>query len=324
MQKPTQNKTWRGKTGGTKGMQETLIRMFRHIDTRVVAPFVVCWVLGYLLGMRAERRASWHYWRRHQGARPLAACVAVWRQFYAMSHVVLDRFAAYAGQNFQILTDDPAGVMGRLQHSEKGFVILSSHVGNQELAGYFTHSEKPLHILIYLGDTPTVNRERERLFEANKLQFLPMEADGSHIFEMHQVLGRGEALSIHGDRLFSDSRSLKTAFLGAEAAFPEGPFRVAALERVPVVTMFMLRTGHKRYELRIRELSRPVDETLNNKQLAQALLSRYAHEMELALADYPEQWFNFFEFWTEEPAERQLHNGTVEIQADGKKATEQI
>ena len=280
-------------------MQETLIRWFRHVDTRLICPITFCWVLGSIVGMRTERRASWHYWRKRQGKRPLAACVAVWRQFYAMSDVVLDRFAAYAGQRFEISTDDPGGVMKRLQRGKNGFIILSSHVGNQELAGYFTHSEKPLHILIYLGDTPTVNRERERLFEANKLRFLPMEQDGSHIFEMHQVLDRGEALSIHGDRLFHDSRSLRTAFMGTEAAFPEGPFRVAALERVPVVTMFMLRTGHKRYELRIRELSRPVDETLNNKQLAQTLLSRYAHEMELALADYPEQWFNFFEFWTE-------------------------
>ena len=299
MQKQTTNKTWRGKTGGTHGMQETLIRWFRHIDTRLICPFTALWVLGSLIGMHAERRAAWHYWRKRQHKRPLAACVGVWRQFYAMSYVVLDRFAAYAGQHFYICIQDQNDIMQRLQHGEKGFVIISSHVGNQELAGYFIHSEKPLHVLIFLGDTPTVNRERERLFNERGLFFLPMEQDGSHIFEMHQVLECGEVLSIHGDRLFSDSRSLKTAFLGAEAAFPEGPFRVAALERVPVVTMFMLRTGHKRYELRIRELSRPVDETLNNKQLAQTLLSRYAHEMELALADHPEQWFNFFEFWTE-------------------------
>lgn len=297
MQQTEQNKTWRGKTGGTNGMQETLIRWFRHVDTRLICPLTFCWVLGSILGMKTERRASWHYWRRRWGKRPPAACVALWRQFYAMSHVVLDRFAAYAGQHFDIRTDDPTGVMDRLQNSDKGFIVLSSHVGNQELAGYFMHSQKPLHILIYLGDTTTVNRERERLFAENRLSFLPMEADGSHIFEMHRVLDSGEALSIHGDRLFRDSRSLTARLLGAEAAFPEGPFRVAALERVPVVTMFMLRTGHKRYELRIRELSRQGDEALKTNELAGALLERYAREIELALHDYPEQWFNFFDFW---------------------------
>ena len=297
MQQTEQNKTWRGKTGGTNGMQETLIRWFRHVDTRLICPLTFCWVLGSILGMKTERRASWHYWRRRWSKRPLAACVALWRQFYAMSHVVLDRFAAYAGQHFDIRTDDPTGVMDRLQNSEKGFIVLSSHVGNQELAGYFMHSQKPLHILIYLGDTTTVNRERERLFAENRLSFLPMEADGSHIFEMHRVLDSGEALSIHGDRLFRDSRSLTARLLGAEAAFPEGPFRVAALERVPVATMFMLRTGHKRYELRIRELSRQGDEALKTNELAGALLERYAREIELALHDYPEQWFNFFDFW---------------------------
>lgn len=299
MQKTRQNKTWRGKTGGTRGMQETLIRWFRHIDTRAIFPLTFFWVLGSILGMRTERRASWHYWRRRWNKRPLAACLGLWRQFYAMSHVVLDRFAAYAGQQFDIRTDDPTEVMDRLQHSEQGFIILSSHVGNQELAGYFIHSNKPLRILIYLGDTPTVNRERERLFAENRLSFLPVEADGSHIFEMHRALDSGEALSIHGDRRFHDSRVLKTNLLGAEAVFPEGPFRVAALERVPVVTMFMLRTGHKRYELRIRELTGQGDESLKTNELAHALLERYVREIELALCDYPEQWFNFFDFWTE-------------------------
>ena len=299
MQNTRQNKTWRGKTGGTQGMQETLIRWFRHVDTRLIFPLTFFWVLGSILSMRTERLASWHYWRRRWGKRPLAACLAVWRQFYAMSHVVLDRFAAYAGQQFDIRTDDPTGAMDRLQNGKQGFIVLSSHVGNQELAGYSIHSRKPLHILIYLGDTQTVNRERERLFAENRLSFLPVEADGSHIFEMHKVLDNGEALSIHGDRIFSHSRTLTTGLLGAKGVFPEGPFRMAALERVPVVTMFMLRTGHKRYELRVRELSRPDDALLKKDELAEALLQRYAREIDLALHDYPEQWFNFFEFWTE-------------------------
>ena len=156
-----------------------------------------------------------------------------------------------------------------------------------------------MHVLIYLGDTQTMNEQRTRMFAERNLTFLPVEADGSHVFEMHEVLSRGDALSIHGDRTFTDSRTLLLPFLGAEAVFPEGPFRVAAAERVPVVTMFMLRTGHNRYELRIRGLSRPEDDTFNNKQLARALAERYAAEMEAALSDYPEQWFNFYEFWNE-------------------------
>lgn len=293
------DKTWLGKTGGTQRMQRTLIHWFRHIDTRLICWFTALWVLGYILLLGRERRASWHYWRRRQGKRPLAACRWMWRQYYAMSDVVLDRFAAFAGQRFDIHTDDPNGLMERLQQGQEGFVVISSHIGNQELAGYFTQSKKPMHVLIYLGDTQTMNEQRTRMFEQKNLYFLPVEADGSHVFEMHEVLSRGDALSIHGDRTFTDSRTLLLPFLSAEAVFPEGPFRVAAAERVQVVTMFMLRTGHNRYELRIRGLSRPEDNALNNKQLARALAERYAAEMEAALSDYPEQWFNFYEFWNE-------------------------
>ncbi|MBO4622136.1 MAG: hypothetical protein J5635_05670 [Paludibacteraceae bacterium] len=293
------DKNWLGKTGGTQRMQRTLIRWFRYIDTRLIYPFMALWVLGYILALRRERRASWHYWRRRQGKKLLAACLWLWRQYYTMGKVVLDRFAAFAGQRFDIRTDDPDNLMDRLQQAPEGFIVVSSHIGNQEMAGYFTRSRKPMHLLSYMGDTQTMNEQRARMFGQKNLFFLPMQPDGSHVFEMHDVLSRGEALSIHGDRTFSDSRTLLLPFLGAEAVFPEGPFRVAAAERVPVVTMFVLRTGHNRYELRIRGLSRPDDSALNNRQLARALAERYAAEMEAVLSDCPEQWFNFYEFWKE-------------------------
>ena len=297
-----ENKTWRGKTGGTQRMQKTLIRWFRYIDTRLIFWLTIPWVIGSIIAMPRERKAAYHYWRRRHNKKPLTACLCVWKQFYAMGHVVLDRFAAFAGQHFDIQVYDENNIMHTLQHGEKGFVILSSHVGNQELAGYFVPSVKPLHILIYLGDTATMNRERERLFATRKMFFLPMQTDGSHIFEMHEVLQKGEALSIHADRMFSDTRTITADFLGAKAVFPQGPFRLAAVEEVPVVTMFMLRTGHNRYQLRIYNLSKATDKDLSSRQLSNALLQRYVHKMEQVLRDFPEQWFNFFEFWTEETA----------------------
>ncbi len=290
-------KQWRGKTGGTQGMQRTLIRWFRHIDTRWIIGLTAPWVFFSILFMPTACRAAWRYQRQRLHKKGLSACFGVWRQFFAMSHVVLDRFAAFAGQPFTIRRDDPTDLMNRLQHQPDGFVILSSHVGNQELAGYFTASLKPMQVLIYLGDTETMNHERALLFEKNNLHFLPIRTDGSHIFDMHQALQRGEVLSIHGDRVFADSRTLQAPLLGADATFPEGPFRVAAVERLPVLTMFMLRTAHNTYELRIRGLSRPDDSALSNRALAEQLLERYAAEIENALRDYPEQWFNFYDVW---------------------------
>ena len=278
-------------------MQETLIRWFKHIDTRWCYWIVLLWVPGSLLFQPKATRGAWRYWRQRQHKNVLQACYWMLRQYFAFGDVIMDRFAAYAGQQFDIRQDDSEGVMARLQDGDSGFIVISSHVGNQELAGYFTHSKKPMRVLIYTGDTATVNANRERLFRETGLSFIPMEQDGSHIFEMHQALERGEILSIHGDRSFYGGRTMRTRLLGAEAAFPEGPFRVAAMERVPVVTMFMLREGHQRYTLRICPLSKPEDADLTRDELSQALLMRFAASLEKVIANRPEQWFHFYDFW---------------------------
>ena len=280
-------------------MQRTLIRWFQHLDTRWCYWIVVLWVPGSMLFQPRATRGAWRYWRHRQHKSFFPACWAMLRQYYAFGDVILDRFAAYAGQQFDIRLDDPDDTMNRLQHGSSGFIVISTHVGNQELAGYNIHSVKPMQVVLYMGDTATVNANRERMFAENGLHFIPMLPDGSHIFEMHQALERGEILSIHGDRLFYGGRRLRAQLLGAEASFPEGPYRVAALERVPVLTMFMIREGHKRYTLHIRSLSRPGDDQLTNAQLAQNLLNRFAAELEHIVTERPEQWFHFYDFWSD-------------------------
>lgn len=289
-------KDWSGKTGGTKGMQQSLISIFRHVDTRWMYWLVALWLLGSIVFQPTSRKGIWHYWRRHRGKGVGASVWHLWRHYWAFADAILDRFAAYSGRQYSIRVEG-GELMDELQAQPGGFMVVSSHVGNQEMAGYSIRSKKPMNVLLYLGDTATVNENRERLFAAHGLRFLPMQADGSHIFEMHQVLERGEVLSIHGDRLFYGAKSMRAAILGGEALFPEGPFRVAALEHVPVLTMFVMREGAGRYTLYIRSLSCEGDDRLSKKELTRQLLTRYICEMEQILEKYPYQWFHFYEFW---------------------------
>lgn len=290
-------KAWTGRTGGNRWMQETLVRLFEHLDSRWAMGVVALWIMGSFVFQPRGTRGSWRYWRRRQHRSVLGAVGGLWQQYWAFGHVILDRFAAFAGQSFRIEVEDEEQIMARLQQGESGFIVLSSHVGNQELAGYFIDSRKPMQVVIYLGDTATVNAHRERMFAEHGLHFIPVEPDGSHIFEMHQALQRGEVLSIHGDRLFEGDRSMLTPLLGEDAPFPEGPFRMAATERVPVVTMFMVRTGHNAYRLQIKRLSREGDEALTRDELKKALLERFACEIEQQIRKRPEQWFHFYDFW---------------------------
>lgn len=289
-------KAWTGKTGGTKWMQESLISMFKHFDPRWLSPVVALWIMGYILFQPNGTRGIYHYWRRRLGKNPLSACWHLYVNYFQFGQVILDRFAAYSGRKYDIQVDGQ-DVLDRAQQSRNGTIILSSHIGNQELAGYSFKSTKPMHVLLYLGDTATVNENREKMFNQMGLHFLPMQKDGSHIFAMHEVLEKGDLLSIHADRLFYGQKSLRGMILGEEAEYPEGPYRVAAAENVPVITMFMMREGGNRYTLYVRQLAEGKADGITKKEYTKQILEAYIRETEKMIRQYPHQWFHFYPFW---------------------------
>ena len=289
------DKAWTGRTGGTERMQQSLIRIFSHVSPRWLYPLVAVWVLGYIILAPSGTKGIYYYWRHCQKKGRLESCILLYRNYFEFGKVILDRFAAYSGRSFNVRIEG-GDLIDRLQKQSGGFIVISSHIGNQELAGYVTRTKKPMCVLLWTGDTDTVNSNRERMFNRMGLYFLPMQKDGSHIFEMHNALSRGEILSIHGDRMFYGGRTMTAPLLGNEAAFPEGPYRVAAIEGVPVVTMFMMREKADTYTLYIRELATGREEG-DAKSKASMILNRFADEMETILEKYPLQWFHFYQFW---------------------------
>ncbi len=277
-------------------MQRSLIALFRIINPVFLYPVVCLWVIGYIVGSRAARRGSYYYWRHRLGYSALTASFMLYLHFVEFGKAILDRFAAWAGRKVSIeiigqeLLDD-------LLSRSTGFIVLSSHIGNQELAGYNCSMSKTMHVLTYLGDSETVNSNRKEAFAKMGLQIIPYEKDGSHIFAMHNVLEKGEVLSVHGDRMFYGGRTLHADLLGESAAFPEGCFRVAAMEQVPVISLYMMRRSPDHYVLYVLPLSDGHYTVDNHKEQAQELLDSYVREMQRIIRLYPKQWFHFYEFW---------------------------
>lgn len=276
-------------------MQQSLIEMFRYINPVVLYPIVWVWICFYILFGHSARRGIWYYWRQRRGQGRWKAAGNLYLTFLEFGKVILDRFAAYSGRKIHV-TIEGEEILNRLCEAESGFIMLSSHIGNQELAGYTFHMPKPTYVLVYMGDTETVNANRQRTFEQMGLHIIPVRKDGSHVLEMHNALSEGNILSIHADRLFYDSKAIAGEILGEPAAYPEGAFRIATAEGVPVVSLFMMREHADTYTLYVRQLS---DGQIAGKRTERTaeLLRRYIAANEEMLERYPRQWFHFYEFW---------------------------
>lgn len=276
--------------------------MFKYINPVLVYPIIWFWVLGYILLGHAGRRGIWHYWTLQTPQGMSGIRVWFWRarnlymNYLEFGKVIMDRFAAYSGRKIRVHIRGRE-ILKELNHRSGGFIVLGSHVGNQELAGYTFKMSKPFYALVHVGDTETINDNRRQAFERMGLHVIPVRKDGSHVLEMHNALSEGNILSVHADRLFFDTKAITAEILGEEAQFPEGPFRIAVAEQVPVISLFMMRERAGVYTLHVRLLS---DGTYDSKQRTENvknLLNNYIAANEEMLRRYPRQWFHFYEFW---------------------------
>ena len=290
-----QHDQWKGDTGGTPWMQRTLIRWFRHTDLRIPY-FCMGWMVPfYMLKNHCEYLASYHYFRRCWGHGPLKAFWNVYCQQFRFGQVIVDRFAMFAGKTFHIEVDRQE-LFDALESGDKGFVQLSCHMGNYELAGYsLTPKHKRFFALVFQGETETVMRQRQRMFETGRVTMVPVQEDLSHIFTLSGELENGNIVSMPGDRIFGSPRYVECELLGRKARLPLGPFALAAQREAPMLAVFVMKEGTTHYRIYVREVSDEAQTT--GKEKANAMARTFAAHMGEMIRKYPHQWFNFYEFW---------------------------
>ncbi len=277
-------------------MHRWLIKLLKVIDVRIVYWFASLFVVPPTLILSGNgRRPIYSYFRRRHCFGKWKSAWMTYLNFCVFAKVVIDRFAMYAGKRFEI-DFDGYDHWQTLSASPSGFVQLSSHIGNYELAGYSLRAEnKRFNALVFGGEKETVMANRAMLFDSNNIRMIPMQTDMSHLFTIDKALSDGEILSMPADRIFGSQKSFSVTFLGAQAKLPQGPFTIAALRETPIVYVVVMKTGAKRYKITIRPVEAPAG--LTGRQKAKALADGYARLLEDTVRQHPTQWFNYFDFW---------------------------
>ena len=142
---PSESRQWRGTTGGGKFGQKFLFCFFRFFKVTVLYPVLVFVIPFYLLFAVKGRKAVYSYFHDILGYGKCKAFRATAKNYYVFGKVVLDKFAMQSGKTaqFHIHIENEDAFQSMLDNN-KGFVIVSSHVGNFELAGHcLSQNKKP-------------------------------------------------------------------------------------------------------------------------------------------------------------------------------------
>ena len=291
------DRRWEGSTHGNGWMHRTLIRALRVIDVRVFYLFSDIFIIPWCVLFNASRRTSFRFYRDAMGYGRWKSAWSVYRNHCQFSRVVIDRFAMFAGRHFdvEIVGHDDFKIMAA---QEPGFVQLSSHIGNYEIAGYSIVSDrKAICPVVFAGEKASVMGGRSELFGRTNIRMIVLQQDMSHLFEINDALSRGDIVSFPADRFMDGSKSVRVPFFGREASFPQGPFSVATMRGVDVLAVNVMKAGPLKYKIYLTPL--PYDRTLPRKEQIRQLSAEYVAELERRLREYPYQWFNFFDFWAQ-------------------------
>lgn len=290
-----QHNEWSGKTGGLPWMQRSLIFLFHLFPLWFIYGVMALVVPFYMLFGRKGYRAMYSLFHDCFGYGAWKSFWLVYSNHFRFGQVILDRFGVYAGKKYHFINEGQE-LMDELETHPEGFILLSSHVGNYEIAGYsLKPKRKKFNALVFAGETATVMENRRRMLERNNMSMILVKEDISHLFAINTALDNGEIVSMPADRIFGSQKNVECEFLGKPARFPLGGFAMAVQKDVEVLAVFVMKEGMKTYHAFVRKLE--CDRMAGKREQMAQLAQNFAKDLETIVRRYPTQWFNYFDFW---------------------------
>ena len=181
-----------------------------------------------------------------------------------------------------------------------GFILVTAHVGSWEVGSMFPAAAegRPVHVV----------REAEADPQAQEYIAELIHKQGAGLYITHfaedprlgmlllDALRGGEIVALQGDRPRTGGRVASLTLFGRPFPLPVGPAALARAAGVPLVPVFIVREGRRRYRAEIRPPIHVAPAAESAAGIEEAL-SRFAAELERAIAAEPHQWFCFRRLW---------------------------
>ncbi len=252
----------------------------------------------FVLFAPSARRASRHYLERALG-RP-----ANWRDGYR--HVL--SFASSIHDRVYLLNDrfdqfdiEILGVEAVHESLDKGqgALLIGAHLGSFEVLRALGWGAGRLKVamLMYKDNARKINATLAAINPKAMQDIIPLGRLES-MLEVRDKLDDGYIVGMLADRTLGADETVMLDFLGHEAPFPVGPWRMAAMLQRPVFFMTGLYLGGNRYQVRFEPLADFSQiGRAERKDAIEGAMKRYADCVARHCREAPYNWFNFFNFW---------------------------
>ncbi len=288
---------WQGKSKGNKAGYQFFVwvlKKFGVLPAYFLLRFVV---LYFFLFSYQSSRQIYALYRNKLGYSRFAAILKLYKNYYLLGQSIIDKVVVMAGISnkftYNFDGEENLRAIGSLQ---KGGILLSAHIGNWDIAGHLLKRlDTKIHIVMFDGEHQQIKEYLAAVTGKKSINIIFIKNDLSHIYEISEAFKNNELICMHADRFLEGNKTLSTNFLGKNARFPMGPFVLAATFKVPVSFVFAVKENHLHYHFFAGKIKNY--DHLQKGVVMQEMLNDFANEMEVKVKKYPEQWFNYYNFW---------------------------
>lgn len=254
----------------------------------------------YFLFSWQSSRHSFAYFHERLKYSRIKAKWSVFRNYYVFGQTLIDKIVVMAGlPNRFTYTFEGEENLHAMVHGGRGGMLISAHVGNWEAAGHLLKRlDTRINVVMYDAEHQRIKHYLEEVTGGRNFNVIVIREDLSHVYAISEALQKNELICLHADRFLEGNKTEIRTFLGAGAHFPSGPFALAAGFRVPVSMVFAFKETSTHYHFfGSAPIERRADE--NKAQFTTRLLDTFVADLEQKVKLYPEQWFNYYNFWAD-------------------------
>jgi predicted LPLAT superfamily acyltransferase len=288
---------WQGKSRGTPlgyRIFVWVLKTFGVLPSYFLLRFVVLYY--FIFSFRASRQIYLLY-RCKLGYSRSSSIIKLYRNYFLLGQGIIDKVVLSSGikNNFSFDFDGEEN-LHKIAALKKGGILLSAHIGNWDVAGQlFKRLESRINIVLYDGEHEQIKEYLEGVTGKRNMHVIVIKNDLSHIYKISEALSNNELVCMHADRFMEGNKTLTAGFLGQPARFPMGPFLLASTFKVPVSYVFAVKESNFHYHLFASEIKDYTAVAKND--IIPQMLTEYVSEIEKKIKLYPEQWFNYYDFW---------------------------
>ncbi len=287
--------SWEGKSRGNKLGYRIFIAILRMAGT---APaYLLLRIVAFYYFVSAPTYKYIYAFFKKMSFSNGQARWGVYKNYYALGQTLIDKIVTMSGMKSPFTFEfEGEHYIEQIMAGGRGGILISAHVGNYELAGYyFKRLPTKVNIVMVDQEHAQIKQYLESVMEdRSQMSIITIKEDMSHVYEISAALGRNELIAMHADRYVEGSKTIEGMLFGEKANFPIGPFVLAATFKVPVSYTFCFKETNKHYHL---YATPPVEYTGNKKESIPQALADYIRELEAKMRQYPTQWFNYYDFW---------------------------